>query len=857
MQKFIIVLLFLFFVFVFNTSSFAQIAASEVRNIQPVKTETVTEIMERARNFPDVVQKTMPEKEYPDRTGLPQNQLSMPLGIFPVPAIQHPPLPLAPQTISTSFNGVTGPTETGSFPPDDMGAIGPTQYIVFVNGRLRSFNKTTGVADGVLNIHPDVFFASVMSPVTGSVTQVFTSDPRVRYDRLSGKWILVIIDVPLNSSGGTAVANRILIAYSNSSTITAGTTWTFSQFTGETGKFSDYETLGIDVNALYIGTNMFTLAGVFSGTNGYVINRSTLLSGGVYTVYTFLGLVATSSSAGPLTPQGVDNFDISATQGYFIGVDNATFGTLMMRRVSTPAGVPTISANISVTVNATASPQKVPHLGNSASPATNGELDGLDDRLFAAMARGGHLWTAHNISVNTTGVATSSGTTRRNGVRWYDLQNLGTTPTVNQSGTIFDPLATASNPRWYSIPSVMISGQGHAVFSVTTGGNNDRSNAATTGRLAGDVAGTTQATVLTTASTTAYNPPGDPGGTSGRRWGDYSYVSLDPLDDMTMWMINQYCVGTNVYGCNVTKLLAPPPATPASCSPSSTPAGQLSVNVVVTGTAVSGSGFYDPGADLYSPALPFNHISATVSGSVTVNSITYTDPTHITLNVNTVGSPQGAKNITITNPDGQVLTGTGIFNVSGIVPITLTALKGKLNNNLTVSLSWSTATESGNRGFVVERNETADQASWGNIGFIAGYGNSVVTKYYGLTDNHIQLNKIYRYRLQQIDMDGNFSYSNEVVVRVKDLQKDFLLLTNYPNPFKSLSTLNYNLPASGIVHLKVFDILGKEVATLVNGFQRSGMYSTVFNAEKLGKGIYFCKLSFEGETITNRMILIE
>ncbi len=821
--------------------------------VHHTKTEITADIMERAKNF--VSNKIeRPEREYPDRRNLPQNPLAKPISAFPetntIIPVTSPSNDLA-QTPSTTFTGAVL-SETGAFPPDNMGAVGPTQYIVFVNGRLKTFNKTTGVADGVLNADPDAFFSSVMTPVGGLVTQVFTSDARVRYDRLSGKWILMIIDVPLDASFNTPVANRVLIAFSNTSTITGGTTWTFSQFTGQASTFTDYETLGVDVNAIYIGTNMFTLAGSFTGTNGYVINRTTLLSGGAYTVYAFLGL-ASGAGAGPFTPQGVDNFDFTATEGYFIGVDNATFSTLMIRRVSTPAGVPTISGNLSLTVSTTASPRTVPHLGNTGG--TSGNLDALDDRLYAAMAIGGHLWTTHNIGVSTTGVATGTASIKRNAARWYDLTNLTTTPTVSQSGTVFDGAVQAS-ARDYFIPSIMVSGQNHAALSLTTAGTPFRSDAATVGRWSGDGAGTMQTPpTLTTASSTAYNPPSDPG--PPRRWGDYSYVSLDPLDNMTMWMINQFCNAANSYGCNVTKLLAPPPATPASCSPASTPAGQASVNVVVTGTVVSGSGFYDPGTDLSAPALPYNHISATVSGGVTVNSVTYTDPTHVTLNLNTIGSPAGAKNVTITNPDGQFLAGAGIFTISGVVPITLKELRGKLNNNFTVSLNWITSNESGNKGFFVERSETGNQASWISIGFVNGIGYSTIERNYLLIDNNIQLNKIYHYRLKQLDFDGNFSYSNEVVIRVKDLQKDQLLLSNHPNPFNGIQTIKYNLPSSGMVNLKIFDIAGKEVGTLVNGFQQAGLYSKEFNATGLSNGIYFCKLSIEGETITNRVMLIK
>ena len=138
--------------------------------------------------------------------------------------------PLLPQTVGTSFTGATL-ADTGAFPPDTMGAVGPAQFVVFVNGRIRTFNKTSGTADGVLNIDPDVFFSSVKTPVAGSVVLDFTSDPNVRYDRLSGRWFMTIIDVPCTIADCSATAgNRILIAVSDAASSTAlssSTIWTF------------------------------------------------------------------------------------------------------------------------------------------------------------------------------------------------------------------------------------------------------------------------------------------------------------------------------------------------------------------------------------------------------------------------------------------------------------------------------------------------------------------------------------------------------------------------------------------------------------------------------------------------------
>ena len=582
---------------------------------------------------------------------------------------QRGPAALAPQTPSTTFLGATL-ADTGAFPPDTMGTVGPTQFIVAVNGRIRSFNKTTGVADGVLNVDSDVFFASVLTPGPN-----FTSDPRIRYDRLSGRWYLVIIDVP---NGGT-VPNRTLLAVSDSATITGTTVWTFFFFQFDlTTQFADYPTLGIDANALYIGANMFSAsAGSFTRTDAAVVRKSSVTSGGPIVVTLFPGL-ATGTGAGPYTPQGVDNFDPAATEGYFIGVDNAAFSLLQVRRVGTPGGTPTLSGNLSVTVPSTTFPAPAPHLGNTGG--NNGRLDTLDDRLFAAHLRNGRLWTAHNIRVNTAGVS-STATGARNAARWYELQNLATTPALVQSGTIFDSAAT--NPRHYFIPSVMVSGQGHAAFGFTSSGNTARANAATVGRLVGDSNGSTQgAPVDYTATTFDYNPPSDPGGAGGRRWGDYSYTSLDPCDDMTMWTIQEFTNAANSYGVQAVKLLAPAPT--LSCAAATTIAQGASANVTITGT-----GYYDPpaGVDACRVAIA----AAAAGAGVTVNSVTFNSTTSLTLNVSVApGAATGPRGIIVTNPDGQTATNTNCLTVDPAPTTTITTLSRNLFNPTcaTSNLEW-------------------------------------------------------------------------------------------------------------------------------------------------------------------------
>src|SRR5262249_48686819 len=155
------------------------------------------------------------------------------------------------------------------------------------------------------------------------------SDPQIRYDRFSARWFLSIIDVPCtNASCSTKQHNRWLLAVSDAAsngTISASTVWTFFFVSVDNTRFCDYPSLGVDVNALYFGCNMFTAAGSFGGTNGYVVQKSSALGAGPLVATKFANLVNGSTGTGPFSPRGVDNFDASATNGYFIGVDNATF----------------------------------------------------------------------------------------------------------------------------------------------------------------------------------------------------------------------------------------------------------------------------------------------------------------------------------------------------------------------------------------------------------------------------------------------------------------------------------------------------------------------------------------------------
>lgn len=639
----------------------ADAAAQEPWQGAPGITETVSHIM--GREVPRLAGKPLqlgnPRRQRDREPNLPQHPGAPEVASWPPGGgVAISETPSLPQAVGTNFLGAQL-SESGFIPPDSMGAIGPDQILVAANGRIKVFDRS-GVL-GPLNADTDNFFLSVRN---GSST----SDPRVVYDRLSSRWFvsMITVDPP----------NRVLLAVSSGPTITGSGSFTFFQFqqdlvgatpNSDSGGLADYDSLGVDANAAYIGVNVFNGAGTaFLGTTGFVIRKSSVLAGGPIVVTAFRQM-GTGAVTGPFAPVGVNNDDPLATNGYFVGVDTLSFGLLVLRRISNPGGAPSISGNLFVPVPATQFPRSVPALGSTAN------LDALDDRLFSASIKAGSLWTAHNINVTSGGVATTAtGTSGRDGSRFYEIANLGGAPTLAQSGTLFDNTVVASGTaRHHWIPSIAASGQGHVAMGVSvaaptnSAGTQLQPAVAVAGRLVTDPLGTIQAPTIAKPGGGNYNvQPLTP-----QRWGDFSSTRVDPTDDMTFWTFQEYANANNSWGVQVVQLKAPPPATPSLASPGAAAAGATNVNVALTGTAVSGSGFFDPGPD-----FP-KHISASVNGGgVTVNSVTFNSPTSVTLNLNVAANAAaGSRTITVTNPDGQAVTSaTGIFSVQSVAPPTIT-----------------------------------------------------------------------------------------------------------------------------------------------------------------------------------------
>ena len=179
------------------------------------------------------------------------------------------------------------------------------------------------------------------------------------------------------------------------------------------------------------------------------------------------------------------------------------------------------------------------------------------------------------------------------------------------------------------------------------------------------------------------------------------------------------------------------------------------------------------------------------------------------------------------------------------VPVELASFSAQVSQN-PVKLGWTTATESNNFGFDIERS--FDGNVFSKIGFVQGQGTTVVPQHYVFEDNEIDLaDELHYYRLKQIDTDGSFEYS--VTIKVELLSPEtFVLRQNYPNPFNPGTLISYQIPLSSKVTLVIYNLQGQVIRTLVNEEVSRGFHNVIWNGkDDFGKdvatGVYVYRMS--------------
>ena len=447
---------------------------------------------------------------------LPQGPAGQPQ---PDPVLQSTPSLAVNATIGLNFPGV-GNGDYGfvpnAAPPDTNGAVGATQYVQWVNESFAVFNKSTG--------------ALVLGPKAGNTLWAGfgggcetnnDGDPIVQYDKAAGRWVFTQFSVS---------TTPYLQCVAVSTTSDATGSYNRYAFSYGTTQFPDYPKLGVWPDAYYISFNIFTNGITFAGAKVCAYDRSSMLSGAAATQVCF----QLSSSFGGLLPSDLDgatappagapnvfvNFGSNSLNLWRFHVDFAVPGNSTL---TGPINLPVAAFSAACSGGGACIPQ----------PNTREKLDSLADRLMYRFAyRNG---TSGEMAVVNHSVTVSTKKNSHVGVRWYQLGNLTNgTPTVIQQGT-FSPDSTF---RWMG--SVAMDKVGDIALGYSASSSSVFPSVRFTGRVPSDPAGTLEAENTIKTGTGSQLP-------NLARWGDYSAISIDPVDDCTFFYTNEYLKASGTF----------------------------------------------------------------------------------------------------------------------------------------------------------------------------------------------------------------------------------------------------------------------------------------------------------------------
>jgi hypothetical protein len=477
-------------------------------------------------------------RQQPDRSAVELEFESLPLAGHvdaPDPVVQESIVGNLMPAPSRSWTGMDFSYGNGGAPPDTSGDVGPNHYVQMINSAYVVLNKSGTVLAGPFDIN------TLWSNVGGACYNNNDGDPIVVHDQLADRWILTQFT--------SSAPYHECIAVSTTANPT-GTFWVYSFRLNDTD-FPDYPKFGVWPDGYYMGVNMFRNH-VFQGTRPYVFERSRMLAGQAarwLSTTTALGntqglVIPSDLDGSTLPPTGAPNFFAQAAGStlniYKFKVDwNNTANSTWTGPTSLPVAAYTQLCNSCI-------PQ----------PNTQQRLDGIGDRLMYRVAYrnyGSYEAMAVAMNVNANNFAA---------VRWYEVRNPNTTPTIHQQGTF----GNTTDHRWMGSPAMDRSGNYAIGYSI--GGPNRYPSVAYAGRLVSDPLGQ-----LSQGEALIYSANGAQDGVN--RWGDYSQLSIDPSDDCTFWYTTEY---NESFGWNWSTRIGsfkfpscgPPPPGPATSTPTKT-----------------------------------------------------------------------------------------------------------------------------------------------------------------------------------------------------------------------------------------------------------------------------------------------
>ncbi len=392
-------------------------------------------------------------------------------------------------------------------PPDTNGAVGATQFVQWVNESFAVFDKATGNL-----LHGPVTGNTLWSGFGGGCETNNDGDVIAQYDKAAGRWVLTQFSVAT-----TPFLQCVAVS------TTSDATGSYNRYAFPMGpNFPDYPKLGVWPDAYYMSFNMFG-SNFFAGAMPCALNRSAMLSGAAATAICF----QLSPSFGGLLPSNLDGSTTppSGSPNFFLNFGSNSLNLWKFHVDFTTPGNSTLTGPTNIPVAAFNEA-----CGGGAcvlQTGTTQKLDSLGDRLMYRLAyrhfKDGHESLVVNHSVQV-------GTSKKNpfsGVRWYEIRSPATTPTVFQQST-FSPDSTF---RWMG--SVAMDKLGDMAIGYSASSGSIHPAIRFTGRLASDALNTLA------AESTIFDGTGSQT-RNLNRWGDYSSMAIDPVDDCTFWYTTEY-----------------------------------------------------------------------------------------------------------------------------------------------------------------------------------------------------------------------------------------------------------------------------------------------------------------------------
>jgi hypothetical protein len=451
--------------------------------------------------------------EGPDNPQVPRHHVDS-----PDPVVQHLAADGAPGMPPPilNFDGIVFPgVGCNCAPPDPDGEVGETQFVQMVNEGVQVFDKATGSS-----VMGPVAISSLWAGFGGVCESAGHGDPIVLYDQLANRWLI-------SQFAGNSIPTDECIAISTTSDA-AGSYYRYGFHFGS--NFFDYPHIGVWPDAYYMSMNIFNSAGTaYFGPQVFAFDRPAMIAGDAGA--TFVTFPSLGSSHAPLLPADLDGDALppAGAPGVFVETPDTTYP---IYHLHADFVTPTNSTFALFESPAAAGYTALCPGNRSCVPQSGGEgLDGIGDRLMFRLAYrnfGDHESLIGNFTVKSSNVA---------GIRWFELRNVITGPADVYQESTYQP---DSDWRW--LGSVAMDSAGNMAVGFSASGPALHPQLRYAGRLAADPLNT-----LAQGEEHLFDGAGSQASDTRNRWGDYSALSVDPVDDCTFWYTNEYYQSTSSF----------------------------------------------------------------------------------------------------------------------------------------------------------------------------------------------------------------------------------------------------------------------------------------------------------------------